>query len=78
MVKNHKDYGKGQIMIKLLTLEGFWDGDTCSKHMNQNLRQTKLTEERTIRFGAITFLSNSDPYRPSTLVNGGFNSFIFL
>lgn len=78
MVKNHKDYGKGQTMIKLLTLEGFWDGDTCSKPMNQNLRQSKLTEEQTIRFAAITFLSNSQPYRPSTLVSGGFNSFISL
>lgn len=45
MVKNHKDHGKGQIMIKLLTVERFWYGDTCSKHLNQNLRQIKPIEE---------------------------------
>lgn len=65
-------------MVKLLTLEGFWDGDTCSKHMNQNLGQIKLNEEQTVRFAAITFLSNSHPYQSSTLVSGGFNGFIFL
>jgi len=65
-------------MIKLLTIEGFWDGDTCSKHLNQNLRHIKLTEERTIRFGATTFLSSSQTQWPNTLIYEGYKGFIFL